>query len=285
MKKNMRLKAVLILLTAMLMCFGSSVTAFAHGVGRSDVGTSSSVGTDTTISSYLGNIDNYNDIDRDLKQKIKRNYSTGYKAYNLKDGTTVYVAPGNENNVSSTINNLNSKAAADQSAANEKYVQKQDSVATDLGQISVTPDIQKANNMLSGFMPLLKMIVSVVIVGVTLGMTLFTAFDICYIEFPIFRNKCEDAKASGNKMMTRTDSKTGENKLRIVTDEAQYAIQAADTIQSGQNPLVIYFKKRFVAILLLAIVLFILLTGNMSVFSKIALKLVSGIISIIQSYS
>lgn len=285
MKKNMRLKAVLILLTAMLMCFGSSVTAFAHGVGRSDVGTSSSVGTDTTISSYLGNIDNYNDIDRDLKQKIKRNYSTGYKAYNLKDGTTVYVAPGNENNVSSTINNLNSKAAADQSAANEKYVQKQDSVATDLGQISVTPDIQKANNMLSGFMPLLNMIVSVVIVGVTLGMTLFTAFDICYIEFPIFRNKCEDAKASGNKMMTRTDSKTGETKLRIVTDEAQYAIQAADTIQSGQNPLVIYFKKRFVAILLLAIVLFILLTGNMSVFSKIALKLVSGIISIVQSYS
>lgn len=285
MKKNMRLKAVLILLIAMLMCFGSSVTAFAHSTGRSNVGTSSSVGTDTTISSYLGNIDNYNDIDKDLKQKIKRNYSTGYKAYNLKDGTTVYVAPGNETNVSSTINNLNSKAAADQSAANEKYVQKQDSVATDLGQISVTPDIQKANNMLSGFMPLLNMIVSVVIVGVTLGMTLFTAFDICYIEFPIFRNKCEDAKASGNKMMTRTDSKTGETKLRIVTDEAQYAIQAADTIQSGQNPLVIYFKKRFVAILLLAIVLFILLTGNMSVFSKIALKLVSGIISIVQSYS
>lgn len=281
----MRLKAVLILLTAMIMCFGSSVTAFAHGVGRSDVGTSSSVGTDTTISSYLGNIDNYNDIDKDLKQKIKRNYSTGYKAYNLKDGTTVYVAPGNETNVSSTINNINSKAAADQSAANEQYVQKQDGVAKDLGQISVTPDIQKANNMLSGFMPLLNMIVSVVIVGVTLGMTLFTAFDICYIEFPIFRNKCEDAKASGNKMMTRTDSKTGETKLRLVTDEAQYAIQAADTIQSGQNPLVIYFKKRFVAILLLAIVLFILLTGNMSVFSKIALKLVSGIISIVQSYS
>lgn len=281
----MRLKAVLILLTAMLMCFGSSVTAFAHGVGRSSAGTSSSVGTDTTISSYLGNIDNYNDIDRDLKQKIKRNYSTGYKAYSLKDGTTVYIAPGNETNVSSTINNLNSKAAADQSAANEQYVQRQDRAATDLGQISVTPDIKKANNMLSGFMPLLDMIVSVVIVGVTLGMTLFTAFDICYIEFPIFRNKCEDAKASGNKMMTRTDSKTGETKLRIVTDEAQYAIQAADTIQSGQNPLVIYFKKRFVAILLLAIVLFILLTGNMSVFSKIALKLVSGIISIIQSYS
>lgn len=281
MKKNMRLKAVLILLTAMLMCFGSSVTAFAAG----DDNKSSSVGTNTTISGYLGNIDNYNDIDSNLKQKIKRNYSTGYKAYNLKDGTTVYVEPGNETNVSSTINNLNSKAAADQSAANEKYVQKQDSVATDLGQISVTPNIEKANNMLSGFMPLLNMIVSVVIVGVTLGMTLFTAFDICYIEFPIFRNKCEDAKASGNKMMTRTDSKTGETKLRIVTDEAQYAIQAADTIQSGQNPLVIYFKKRFVAILLLAIVLFILLTGNMSVFSKIALKLVSGIISIVQSYS
>ena len=86
-------------------------------------------------------------------------------------------------------------------------------------------------------------------------------------------------------MMTRTDSKTGETKLRLVTDEAQYAIQAADTIQSGQNPLVIYFKKRFAAILILAIVLFILLTGNMNVFSQIALKLVSGIISIVHSYT
>lgn len=279
----MRLKAVLILLTAMLMCFGSSVTAFAHSTGRSNVGTSSSAGTDSTISNYLGSLNSYSDVNSaGLSGVVRQNPSTGYKVYTLGDGSTVYVS---EASAKTKINNLQSQASANAEAKETKNITEQDKMANKISNIKIVPNVDAASSMLSGFTPLIEMVVSVVIVGVTMGMTLFTAFDICYIEFPIFRNKCEDAKASGNKMMTRTDSKTGETKLRLVTDEAQYAIQAADTIQSGQNPLVIYFKKRFAAILILAIVLFILLTGNMNVFSQIALKLVSGIISIVQSYT
>lgn len=283
MKKNMRLKAVLILLTAMLMCFGSSVTAFAHGVGRSNAGTSSSIGSDSTISSYLGSLNSYSEVNSaGLSAMVKQSPSTGYKVYTLGDGTTVYVS---EARAKTKIQSLQSQADADANAKQTADITEQDQMANKISNIKIVPDVDAASRMLSGFTPLIQMVVSVVIVAVTMGMTLFTAFDICYIEFPVFRNKCEDAKASGNKMMTRTDSKTGETKLRLVTDEAQYAIQAADTIQSGQNPLVIYFKKRFAAILILAIVLFILLTGNMNVFSQIALKLVSGIISIVQSYT
>ena len=279
MKNNMKLRAVLILLTAMLMCFGSSVTVFAANSGAK----SSSRGSDSTISSYLGSLNSYSEVNSvGLSKVVKQSPSTGYKVYTLGDGTTVYV---NEARAKTTIQSLQSQADADANAKQTADITEQDQMANKISNIKIVPDVDAASRMLSGFTPLIQMVVSVVIVAVTMGMTLFTAFDICYIEFPVFRNKCEDAKASGNKMMTRTDSKTGETKLRLVTDEAQYAIQAADTIQSGQNPLVIYFKKRFAAILILAIVLFILLTGNMNVFSQIALKLVSGIISIVQSYT
>lgn len=279
MKNNMKLRAVLILLTAMLMCFGSSVTVFAANSGAK----SSSMGSDSTISSYLGSLNSYSEVNSvGLSKVVKQSPSTGYKVYTLGDGTTVYV---NEARAKTTIQSLQSQADADANAKQTADITEQDKMANKISNIKIVPDVDAASRMLSGFTPLIQMVVSVVIVAVTMGMTLFTAFDICYIEFPVFRNKCEDAKASGNKMMTRTDSKTGETKLRLVTDEAQYAIQAADTIQSGQNPLVIYFKKRFAAILILAIVLFILLTGNMNVFSQIALKLVSGIISIVQSYT
>lgn len=279
MKNNMKLRAVLILLTAMLMCFGSSVTVFAANSGAK----SSSMGSDSTISSYLGSLNSYSEVNSaGLSAMVKQSPSTGYKVYTLGDGTTVYVS---EARAKTKIQSLQSQADADANAKQTADITEQDQMANKISNIKIVPDVDAASRMLSGFTPLIQMVVSVVIVAVTMGMTLFTAFDICYIEFPVFRNKCEDAKASGNKMMTRTDSKTGETKLRLVTDEAQYAIQAADTIQSGQNPLVIYFKKRFAAILILAIVLFILLTGNMNVFSQIALKLVSGIISIVQSYT
>ena len=276
MKNNMKLRAVLILLTAMLMCFGSSVTVFAANSGAK----SSSMGSDSTISSYLGSLNSYSEVNSaGLSAMVKQSPSTGYKVYTLGDGTTVYVS---EARAKTKIQSLQSQADADANAKQTADITEQDQMANKISNIKIVPDVDAASRMLSGFTPLIQMVVSVVIVAVTMGMTLFTAFDICY---PVFRNKCEDAKASGNKMMTRTDSKTGETKLRLVTDEAQYAIQAADTIQSGQNPLVIYFKKRFAAILILAIVLFILLTGNMNVFSQIALKLVSGIISIVQSYT
>lgn len=241
------------------------------------------MGSDSTISSYLGSLNSYSEVNSaGLSAMVKQSPSTGYKVYTLGDGTTVYVS---EARAKTKIQSLQSQADADANAKQTADITEQDQMANKISNIKIVPDVDAASRMLSGFTPLIQMVVSVVIVAVTMGMTLFTAFDICYIEFPVFRNKCEDAKASGNKMMTRTDSKTGETKLRLVTDEAQYAIQAADTIQSGQNPLVIYFKKRFAAILILAIVLFILLTGNMNVFSQIALKLVSGIISIVQSYT
>ena len=56
---------------------------------------------------------------------------------------------------------------------------------------------------------------------------------------------------------------------------------AADTVQSGKNPFVIYFGKRLISYLVLAVLIFILLTGKITVFTTIAVNLVSGLIDII----
>lgn len=144
-------------------------------------------------------------------------------------------------------------------------------------------DTQTATKMLQGFIPVMNIVLGLIVILISIGMTIFSAFDIAYLAFPVFRNKCEEAKQTGQGLMAsgKTNAKTGETKLRFVSDEAQYAITASETTQSGKNPFVIYFKKRILAYLLLAITVFILLTGNVTVLTKIAVDLVGGILDLI----
>ena len=146
--------------------------------------------------------------------------------------------------------------------------------------LNIKADTQTASTALSGFVPILSTVLGLMVVLISIGMTVFSAFDLCYIAFPVFRNKCEDMKQSGNRMGTKQGS-NGETKLRFVSDDAQYAVIAADTTQSGKNPFVIYFSKRLLSYIILAILLFILLTGNITIFTNLALKGVSGILELI----
>ena len=72
----------------------------------------------------------------------------------------------------------------------------------------------------------------------------------------------------------------GNATLRFVTDDAQYAVSQG-TVESGKSPWGIYFRKRVMSYVLLAIVLFILLTGNISLITNIALNIVSGIMNVL----
>lgn len=146
--------------------------------------------------------------------------------------------------------------------------------------LNVTADTNTAAVLLSGFTDIISLGLGVIATLVIVGMTVFSAFDIAYIAFPVFRNKCEDAKVNGgNSMMTKKNS-NGETGLRWVTDDAQYAISQG-TIENGKSPWAIYFKKRVMSYILLAIILFILLTGNISLITNIALKVVSGIMNVL----
>jgi len=148
--------------------------------------------------------------------------------------------------------------------------------------LQITPDTQHATKSLQGFIPVISFILGAVVLLISVGMTIFSAFDICYIAFPTFRQKCEDSKASGGAMASSKKDSNGEAKMRFITDEAIHAVQESETIKTGKNPFVIYFKKRILAYLLLAITVFILLTGNVTVLTNLAVKLVSGILDIIQ---
>lgn len=145
--------------------------------------------------------------------------------------------------------------------------------------LNIGADTAGATAMLSGFAPIISLVVGIIVVLVTMGMTLFSAFDIAYIAFPVFRNKCEDAKMQGQGAMVKKGG-NGEASLRFVTDDAQYAVSQG-TIESGKSPWGIYFRKRVMSYILLAIILFILLTGNISLITNIALKVVSGIMNVL----
>ena len=148
--------------------------------------------------------------------------------------------------------------------------------------LGIDPDLDRATAMLSGFIPFIEMVIGVMITLITLGMTVFSAFDIAYIAFPVFRNKCEDAKASGTSGMMTKQKSNGESSLRWVTDDAQYAVTQG-TVENGKNPWGIYFKKRVISYIMLAIILFILMTGNISLITNIALKVVAGIMDVLAS--
>ena len=98
---------------------------------------------------------------------------------------------------------------------------------------------------------------------------------------------CEEAKqsaaAGGGRGNAMASNKGGETKLRFVSDDAVYAVFSTETSQTGRNPFIVYFGKRVISYIVLAILLFILLTDNITIFTDIAIKAVSGVLEIIQN--
>lgn len=147
--------------------------------------------------------------------------------------------------------------------------------------LDVTADTAGAGVMLSGLAPIINIFLGIIATLIMFGMAISSSLDICYIAFPVFRNKAEDMKASGNSMMTKK-SANGDVSLRWVTDDAQYAVSSTVTEGSSKSPWGVYFKKRVTAYIFLTIIMFILLTGNITLITDIALKIVSGILNVLQ---
>ena len=148
--------------------------------------------------------------------------------------------------------------------------------------INLKPDTTSAMKSISGFVPAINFFLGLVVSIISAGMTILTACDICYIVFPIIRGKCENLKQEGRGIDRNRSVKAGDTRLKFISDEAEYAVCTSETAQTGKNPLTIYFKKRAAALIILAVVIFILLTGNITMITNIAIKAVSGILQIIQ---
>ena len=230
--------------------------------------------TATDISTYISNGGNPGSVGLIKGSSTKDNatYDNSYSCINV-NGTYYYWA-------TSDYANVQGKIATAQNNSADKIA---DDVNNITGGLNIEADTGTATRTLTGFTGVVNTLLGILVVLITVGMALCSAFDLCYIAFPVFRNKCEEAKQSGQGIMAASKkTASGETKLMFVSDDAQYAITAADTVQSGKNPFVIYFGKRLLSYIVLAVLIFILLTGNIDIFTRLALKLVSGILDVIQ---
>lgn len=235
------------------------------------------------VESYIENsITAINDSGVSFSETWLRSWLTTdeSKAQSLEDGGRQYnITLGSSQGVLYIVRGKTEEGLIEAVQKSVNNTATVDDVSTITDGLNIGADTAGATALLSGFAPIISLVVGVIVVLVTMGMTLFTAFDIAYIAFPVFRNKCEEQKMNGTGYNVKKDS-NGNVSLRFVTDDAQYAVSEG-TIENGKSPWGIYFRKRIMSYVLLAIVLFILLTGNISLITNIALNIVSGIMNVL----
>lgn len=257
-------------MVSVICMFVFTVSAFAAEMGKN-----------TTLSNYIANSEKINGTVSQMftvLNQIDDSKDAGWVYYRRTENGIdkyYYIQVANESKAVDAINSVNDKEQQAGDTNNQLSGMKDG--------LNISADTDTAITAMSGFVPVISTVLGLLVILITVGMTIFSAFDLAFIAFPVFRNKCEDAKQTGHGIMAgKTNKQTGETKLRFVSDDAQYAVVAADTTQSGKNPFVIYFGKRLLSYIVLAILLFILLSGNITIFTDLALKLVQGILNLIQ---
>ena len=235
------------------------------------------------VESYIENsITAINDSGVSFSETWLRSWLTTdeSKAQSLEDGGRQYnITLGSSQGVLYIVRGKTEEGLIEAVQKSVNNAATVDDVSNITDGLKIGADTAGATALLSGFAPIISLVVGVIVVLVTMGMTLFTAFDIAYIAFPVFRNKCEEQKMNGTGYNVKKDS-SGNVSLRFVTDDAQYAVSEG-TIENGKSPWGIYFRKRIMSYILLAIVLFILLTGDITMITNIALNIVSGSMNVL----
>lgn len=144
----------------------------------------------------------------------------------------------------------------------------------------LSPNYTDAANILAPFVPYFNILLGLITTIVVLAMSILTALDLCYIAIPAMRNFMSDKAAEGNAAVAKKDGNGGV-KLRFISDEAQYAVEQAANNQ-GSSPWGTYFKSRILSYIFLAVAMVILLTGNITIITDLIVKLVSGIMGVLQ---
>ena len=144
--------------------------------------------------------------------------------------------------------------------------------------VNVAADVGAANELVSGFEPVIQLVIGILAWAIVIGLPLITALDVAYITIPFFREKTEDMKAKGGPMVTQ--GKNGESKIRWISDEAQHAVATLD-LENGRSPLKTYLMSRIGAFIMVAIILYLLIGGQITVVTQLAVRLVSGIMNIL----
>ena len=144
---------------------------------------------------------------------------------------------------------------------------------------AIAPNYNDAAIILQPFVPYINIGLGFVTTVVVLAMQVLTALDLCFVAIPTFRNFLSDKAAEGNSLAGKKDGNGG-MKLRFIQDEAQYAVEQA-TNNPGMQPWGLYLKTRVVSYIFLAVAMVILLTGNVTLITDLAVKAVSGLMNVI----
>lgn len=286
-----RIQRLLVLLLTMLMLFAMAVPAYAAG----------GVNTAEYWDEMANQIVSYGTLkdSSDLAKRLSgiagdsQFVLNGVRSYTVvvTSGLTQYVG-GRELNASSPVDLTNyqnipvaSVAAQDGPTQDVTVYVHKDADDTALGKISahasqgllnqanVNPDTGTAMGLLSGIRPAINVMLGLIVVAISIGMTVFSALDIIYLAFPAFRLMVDNSVEQGGKG-TRT-TKDGTVTSRWVTQDAILAIQDAE--QTNGSPWGPYFKRRILAYVFLAIILFILLTGNIFSITTLVTNALQGL--------
>jgi hypothetical protein len=260
------IKRIAVVATILTIMFVNSISVLA-----------ASEGSNATIKDYLQNSDS---VPTSVMAYMKA-FSSKEEAISETDAQNKYYLGGDGRYY--TI------AKDDESKVETAIAQKKkdDSVAEDIkginNNLGLVADTDSATVLLSGFIPAVSMLLGIAVVLLSIGLVIITIIDLCYIGFPPFQQKCMNSKQTGEGIMAskKTNNETGEHKLRIISGEAQYALNVSETESTGKSPYTIYGKKAMYKYIIIAILIFIVATGRMTIFTEIALKMVGGALDLL----
>lgn len=144
--------------------------------------------------------------------------------------------------------------------------------------MNIHADLNAAAGTLEPLVEVVNTIVGALATAILILVGLFTAIDVLYLEVPAFHNTMDQ-----KGMEKGTTNKSGGVKHKLISEDASQAYEEAS--KDGKNPLIIYLKKRIVAYVAVAIVLYMLLSGNLSLIVEVVLKMLNGIFGWVEEYS
>lgn len=223
----------------------------------------------------------------DIIPYIKNGYSTNQGDLNLEIQSTqtsattkFHIAAGDINTVESLLTSADQSAGDPNAGVTGQNTEAQNILDEIAEKNHLSPNYGDAATILASFIPYFNILLGLITTIVVLAMSILTALDLCYIAIPAMRNFMSDKAAEGNTVVAKKDGNGGV-KLRFISDEAQYAVEQAANNQ-GSSPWGMYFKSRILSYIFLAVAMVILLTGNITIITDLIVKLVSGIMSVLQ---
>jgi hypothetical protein len=128
-------------------------------------------------------------------------------------------------------------------------------------------DVYGAMRVVSPFLPLLRVILGIIAIGVVFSLGFFTAMDLFFIGIPFFRDK----------MQSKGDERGG--KIPFVSYDA---VSVVNETESGtgdggyKNPVIMYFKRRALTIIAVGVCLVYLVFGGLGALFSGFMSLFSG---------